>query len=106
MTGMPDADRGQLCEFSPLMSAERETLRPKWANVKDRLCAKTHVGVGWHGPHVDATLLSWSNIGITVRIPRSDKFKPGNRYYVGISAEGDTRWLSNIDQTFRFQERR
>jgi hypothetical protein len=78
----------------------------KGANFGDRLCTKTHVAIGGHGVHVDALLLSWSNIGITVRIPKSDKLRPGNTYYVGISAEGDARWLSNIDKSFRFEGRR
>ena len=85
------------------MSAARETLGAEGGRTS---------GIGsaprptWgSGAHVDATLLSWSNIGITVRIPRSDKLKPGNRYYLGISAQGDARWLSNIDQTVRLQAR-
>ncbi|MBI4381336.1 MAG: IPT/TIG domain-containing protein [candidate division NC10 bacterium] len=96
----------RITDISPGTAAEGDTLWVKGANFGDRLCSKTHVAIGGHGAHVDATLVSWSNIGITVRIPKSDKLKPGNRYYLGISAERDARWLSNIDQTFRFQERR
>ena len=95
----------RITNISPGTAAEGDTLWVKGANFGDRLCAKTHVAIGGHGVHVDAILVSWSNIGVTVRIPRSDKLKPGNRYYVGISAEGDTKWLSNIDQTFRLQAR-
>lgn len=92
----------RITNVSPSVAAEGDTLWVKGANFGDRLCTKTHVAIGGHGVHVDALLLSWSNIGITVRIPKSDKLKPGNTYYLGISAEGDARWLSNIDQSFRF----
>lgn len=96
----------RITNVSPSVAAEGDMLTVKGANFGDRLCTKTHVAIGGHGVHVDALLLSWSNIGITVRIPKSDRLKPGNTYYVGISAEGDVRWLSNIDKTFRFEGRR
>ena len=96
----------RITNVSPSAAAEGDTLWVKGGDFGDRLCAKTHVAIGGHGAHVDAVVVSWSNIGITVRIPKSDKLKPGNTYYVGISAEGDARWLSNIDKSFRLQERR
>jgi len=93
----------RITNINPKTSTCSDSLWVKGANFGDRLCSKTHVAIGGHGAHVDATLVSWSNIGITVRIPRSDKLTPGNRYYLGISAEGNTMWLSNIDQTFRLE---
>jgi len=94
----------RITSVSPGTAAEGDTLWVKGANFGDKACTN-HVAIGGHGAHVDATPVSWSNIGITVRIPRSDKLKPGNRYYLGISAQGDARWLSNIDQTVRLQAR-
>ena len=94
----------RVTNISPSAAAEGDTLWVKGANFGDKACTN-HVAIGGHGAHVDAVVVSWSNIGITVRIPKSDKLKPGNRYYVGVSAEGDTKWLSNIDQTFRLQAR-
>ncbi len=96
----------RITNVSPSVAAEGDMLTVKGRNFGDRPCTKTHVAIGGHGVHVDALLLSWSNIGITVRIPKSDRLRPGNTYYVGISAQGDARWLSNIDKSFRFQERR
>ena len=96
----------RITNVSPNVAAEGDMLTVKGANFGDRLCTKTHVAIGGHGVHVDAILLSWSDIGITVRIPKSERLNPGNAYYVGISAEGDARWLSNIDRTFRFEGRR
>jgi hypothetical protein len=94
----------RITNINPKTSTCSDSLRVKGPNFGDKACTN-HVAIGGHGAHVDATLVSWSNIGITVRIPKSDKLKPGNRYYVGVSAEGDTKWLSNIDQTFRLQAR-
>lgn len=96
----------RITNVSPTVAAEGDMLTVKGANFGDRLCTKTHVAIGGHGVHVDAILISWSNIGVTVRIPKSERLNPGNAYYVGISAEGDARWLSNIDRTFRFEGRR
>ena len=95
----------RITSISPSAAEEGDTLWVKGANFGDKACTN-HVAIGGHGAHVDATLISWSNIGITVRIPKSEKLKPGNTYYVGISAQGDARWLSNIDKTFRLERRR
>lgn len=95
----------RITNVSPNAAAEGDTLWVKGANFGDRACTN-HVAIGGHGAHVDAVVVSWSNIGLTVRIPKSDRLRPGNTYYVGISAQGDARWLSNIDKTFRFQGHR
>jgi len=95
----------RITSISPGTAAEGDTLWVKGANFGDKACTN-HVAIGGHGAHVDAVVVSWSNIGITVRVPKSEKLTPGKNYYVGISAQGDARWLSNINQSFRFERRR
>jgi hypothetical protein len=95
----------RVTNISPSAAAEGDTLWVKGANFGDKACTN-HVAIGGHGAHVDAVVVSWSNIGITVRIPKSEKLTPGNNYYVGISAQSDARWLSNISQRFRFETHR
>ncbi len=89
----------------PAPSAHRQKLT-KWRNDHNSELGASQATRSVHMAHVDAILVSWSNIGITVRIPKSAKLTPGNNYYVGISAQGDSRWLSNISQTFRLERRR